>query len=54
MNKAATTMRAGLKEPAKVKAMAQESFKFNSSLWTEGEQGAKSAVDSLKVAGKST
>ena len=52
VNKAATTMRGALKEPAKVKAMAQEKFTYNSAAWTAGEMGAKTEVSVLSQAGK--
>ena len=45
-------MRAGLKEPAKTKAMAQEAFSYNASVWEAGVQGEKAAVDALSKAGK--
>ena len=51
VTRASSTVRAGLKEPAKSKAMAQESFKFNTSKWSAGEQGEKVAVDALGKAG---
>ena len=44
VTKAASTVRAALKEPAKSKATAQESFSFNKSTWTDGKQGAKTAM----------
>jgi hypothetical protein len=44
VTKAASTVRAALKEPAKSKAIAQESFSFNKSTWTDGKQGAKTAM----------
>ena len=33
-----------LKEPAKSKAMAQEAFGYNRSVWSAGEQGEKTTV----------
>ena len=41
-----------LKEPAKSKAMPQESFGYNRSRWTNGEQGAKTLINGLKAVGK--
>lgn len=52
VTRAATSVRAGLKEPAKTKAMQQEAFMYNKSVWTAGEQGEKTAVDVLANAGK--
>ena len=52
MNTAASAMRGALKEPAKTKAAAQEAFSYSSSVWTAGEQSAKTPVTSLKMAGK--
>ncbi|CAB9526239.1 Mitochondrial ATP synthase epsilon chain [Seminavis robusta] len=52
VNKAASTMRGALKEPAKTKAMAQEAFQYNTSVWSGGVQGAKTPVTSMGAAGK--
>ena len=51
VTRASSTVRAALKEPAKSKAMAQESFTYNSSKWAAGEQGDKVAVSALGKAG---
>jgi len=37
-----------LKEPAKSKALAQEAFGYNKSVWAAGEQGKKSMVGTLR------
>jgi len=52
VTKASSTLRAALKEPAKSKAMAQETFSYNRSVWSNGEQGAKKLTDSLAAVGK--
>lgn len=44
-------MRGALKEPARTKAMAQESFQFNAAKWSEGAMGSKTPITSLKEAG---
>eukprot|EP00545_Synedropsis_sp_CCMP1620_P006431 CAMPEP_0119005958 /NCGR_PEP_ID=MMETSP1176-20130426/2028_1 /TAXON_ID=265551 /ORGANISM="Synedropsis recta cf, Strain CCMP1620" /LENGTH=71 /DNA_ID=CAMNT_0006957823 /DNA_START=94 /DNA_END=309 /DNA_ORIENTATION=+ len=44
VGKSASTIRAGLKEPAKRKAMAQETFAYNRAIWKGGEQSAKEEV----------
>lgn len=36
-------MRKALKEPAKTKAMANETFSYNSSIWEGGKMGTKTA-----------
>jgi hypothetical protein len=41
VNKAASTVRGALKEPAKRKAMAQEAYAFKTALWEGGTQGPK-------------
>ena len=51
VTRASSTVRAALKEPAKSKAMAQESFAYNASKWSGGAQGDKVAVDALGKAG---
>ena len=51
VTRASSAVRAGLKEPAKSKAMAQESFTYNASKWSAGEQGDKVAVEALGKAG---
>ncbi|MCP4746881.1 MAG: hypothetical protein GY874_12200, partial [Desulfobacteraceae bacterium] len=38
VTKASSTVRAALKEPAKSKALAQETFSYNKSVWSNGEQ----------------
>jgi len=48
VNKATSAVRGALKEPAKRKATAQESFFFKSSLWENGVQGPKTEVTTLK------
>ena len=52
MNKAASTIRGALKEPAKRKAMAQDSVSYNASVWEAGHQGPKVHVTSVEAAGK--
>jgi hypothetical protein len=44
VSKSASTIRAGMKEPAKRKAMAQETFAYNRAVWKGGEQGPKIEV----------
>jgi hypothetical protein len=44
-------VRGALKEPARTKAMAQEQFHYNASVWENGTQGVKTAIQSLKAAG---
>eukprot|EP00584_Thalassiosira_punctigera_P016487 CAMPEP_0172549882 /NCGR_PEP_ID=MMETSP1067-20121228/22576_1 /TAXON_ID=265564 ORGANISM="Thalassiosira punctigera, Strain Tpunct2005C2" /NCGR_SAMPLE_ID=MMETSP1067 /ASSEMBLY_ACC=CAM_ASM_000444 /LENGTH=67 /DNA_ID=CAMNT_0013337323 /DNA_START=84 /DNA_END=287 /DNA_ORIENTATION=+ len=44
VNKASSTLRMALREPAKSKAVAQETFAYNRSQWTEGAQGPKTMV----------
>ncbi|KAL7525576.1 hypothetical protein ACHAXR_002560 [Thalassiosira sp. AJA248-18] len=52
VTKAASTVRAALKEPAKSKALSQEAFSYNRSHWANGEQGKKSLINGLKSVGK--
>ena len=52
VTKASSAVRAALKEPAKTKAMAQETFSYNRATWSEGTMGAKTLVDGLKAVGK--
>ena len=52
VTRAATSVRGALKEPAKRKAMAQESFTYNASAWEAGKQGRKTQIVSLSAAGK--
>ena len=51
VNKAASTVRGALKEPAKQQAMAQEVFSYKASPWEGGNQGAKTLITELKGAG---
>eukprot|EP00956_Cyclotella_meneghiniana_P010205 scaffold14075_cov72-Cyclotella_meneghiniana.AAC.3 len=52
VTKASSTVRAALKEPAKSKALAQETFSYNRATWTNGEMEKKNLVDSLAAVGK--
>jgi len=52
VTKASSTVRAALREPAKTKALSQETFAYNRSVWSAGVQGEKSFVDGLSKAGK--
>eukprot|EP00567_Pseudictyota_dubia_P013101 CAMPEP_0197435720 /NCGR_PEP_ID=MMETSP1175-20131217/3269_1 /TAXON_ID=1003142 /ORGANISM="Triceratium dubium, Strain CCMP147" /LENGTH=70 /DNA_ID=CAMNT_0042964825 /DNA_START=44 /DNA_END=256 /DNA_ORIENTATION=- len=52
VTRAASAVRAGLKEPAKTQAMAQEKFAYNQSAWSEGVQGKKVTIETLANAGK--
>ena len=52
VSKASSTLRAALREPARSKAAAQETFGYNRSQWADGKQGAKTLVDSLGSVGK--
>lgn len=47
VNRASSAMRKALKEPAKTKAMANETFSYNSAIWEAGEMGSKSRVASV-------
>jgi len=51
VNTAATAMRGALKEPVKMKAMAQESFSYNSAAWSAGQAGTKTRIEALNAAG---
>jgi Mitochondrial ATP synthase epsilon chain len=51
VNKAASTVRGALKEPAKRQAMAQEVFSYKVSPWEGGSQGPKTLINELKGAG---
>eukprot|EP00541_Cyclophora_tenuis_P010842 CAMPEP_0116558610 /NCGR_PEP_ID=MMETSP0397-20121206/9902_1 /TAXON_ID=216820 /ORGANISM="Cyclophora tenuis, Strain ECT3854" /LENGTH=65 /DNA_ID=CAMNT_0004084219 /DNA_START=24 /DNA_END=221 /DNA_ORIENTATION=- len=44
INKATSTVRSALKEPAKQKAMQKEVFGFNKAVWEGGVQGPKVPV----------
>lgn len=44
VNRATTALRSALKEPAKTKAAASETFSFNVATWEAGEMGAKKAL----------
>jgi hypothetical protein len=52
VTRAASTVRAGLKEPAKTKAMSNEVFSYNVAKWDGGKSMGKKAVDKLTAAGK--
>lgn len=52
INKAAGTMRSVLKEPAKTRAMAQEAYSYNASVWEAGKMGPKVPVGNIQQAGK--
>lgn len=45
-------MRAALKEPAKTKAMGNETFSYNAAKWEAGVSTAKVPVTNLSAAGK--
>eukprot|EP00523_Entomoneis_sp_CCMP467_P010452 CAMPEP_0168727206 /NCGR_PEP_ID=MMETSP0724-20121128/5060_1 /TAXON_ID=265536 /ORGANISM="Amphiprora sp., Strain CCMP467" /LENGTH=66 /DNA_ID=CAMNT_0008774035 /DNA_START=47 /DNA_END=250 /DNA_ORIENTATION=- len=47
VNKAATSIRGALKEPAKRKAVAQDKYFYKTSTWEAGTQGPKSDVGAL-------
>ncbi|KAG7358567.1 mitochondrial ATP synthase epsilon chain [Nitzschia inconspicua] len=51
-NRAAGSVRAGLKEPLKSKLAAQGQFSYKVSSWTNGEQSPKIEIDTLDKAGK--
>jgi hypothetical protein len=51
VNKAATSMRGALKEPAQRKAMEQEAFAYKVSTWQDGKQSPKVPVDVLAQSG---
>jgi len=53
VTKAASTVRACLKEPAKTKAAALESFNYNSSVYSGGNVGPKVNVTSVSQVGRS-
>jgi hypothetical protein len=52
VNRAASSVRSALKEPAKSKLMAQNEFSYKSATWTAGEMSAKTEVTTLSQAGK--
>ena len=52
INKASSAIRGALKEPAKRKAVSQETFSYNTSVWEAGTPSPKVAVDSVQAAGK--
>lgn len=47
INRASTSVRGALKEPAKRKAMQNEVFSYKASTWTAGEQGPKTEITTL-------
>ena len=53
VNKAASSIRGALKEPAKRQAMANETFSYNAAAWEGGKIGTKVNVTKLQAAGKS-
>jgi len=53
VTRAASTVRASLKEPAKSKAMELESLSYNAAVWSNAESQGKNAVDTLGKAGAS-
>jgi Mitochondrial ATP synthase epsilon chain len=52
VSRASTAVRGALKEPAKHKAAAQETFFYKAAAWKGGIQGEKTAIVSLGAAGK--
>ena len=52
VTRAASAMRAGLKEPAKSQAMKNEVFSYNAAVWENGVGGKKSLVQDLSKAGR--
>jgi len=53
VTRAASTLRNGLKEPAKSQAMKNETFSYNAAIWEAGKPGVKKAVETLSAAGRS-
>ena len=51
VTRAASTVRASLKEPAKTKAMANETFSYNAAPWSAGKSQGKTNVSELGKAG---
>lgn len=47
VNRAAGSIRGALKEPAKRKALAQNSYYYKKSVWENGNQGPKTEVGAL-------
>lgn len=52
VTRASSTMRAALKEPAKTKAMGNETFSYNAAKWDAGAPIAKVPISNLSAAGK--
>lgn len=46
VNRASTAMRGALKEPAKKKALAQETYTYKVATWEKGVQSSKTLVSS--------
>jgi hypothetical protein len=51
VNRAAVALRGALKEPAKSRAEARDTFLYKASVFKAGEQGVKKEVSSLQDAG---
>eukprot|EP00558_Chaetoceros_sp_UNC1202_P003658 CAMPEP_0197234792 /NCGR_PEP_ID=MMETSP1429-20130617/2446_1 /TAXON_ID=49237 /ORGANISM="Chaetoceros sp., Strain UNC1202" /LENGTH=70 /DNA_ID=CAMNT_0042693281 /DNA_START=70 /DNA_END=282 /DNA_ORIENTATION=+ len=51
VTRAATAMRTALKEPAKTKAMANEAFSYNATVWEGGVGSGKKNISKLGDAG---
>jgi hypothetical protein len=51
VTRAASTVRASLKDPAKTKAMANETFSYNAAAWKDGASLGKTKVTELGKAG---
>ncbi|KAI2495477.1 hypothetical protein MHU86_6676 [Fragilaria crotonensis] len=49
VSKSASTIRAALKEPAKRKAAAQETFTYKTATWENGVQGPKTVVSKVAI-----
>lgn len=47
VNKAASTIRGALKEPAKSRLLAQDQFSFKKANWEGGVQGPKTDISNL-------
>eukprot|EP00522_Entomoneis_paludosa_P016565 CAMPEP_0172452182 /NCGR_PEP_ID=MMETSP1065-20121228/9926_1 /TAXON_ID=265537 /ORGANISM="Amphiprora paludosa, Strain CCMP125" /LENGTH=66 /DNA_ID=CAMNT_0013204207 /DNA_START=81 /DNA_END=281 /DNA_ORIENTATION=- len=47
VNRAASSVRTVLKEPAKRKALLQNNYYYKSAVWENGKQGAKTEVGAL-------
>lgn len=52
VSKASSTLRAALREPARSKAAAQESFAYNRATYAKGVPSQKVKVDQLDAVGK--